>query len=223
MSERWRRFIVDGVDRAGGPFPFALAQWAFLQPVFDAIRRAVPAGGRLLDVGCGAAIFSSLVAHHGYQVTGIDDDPDIVAYAARMVEWFRSPARVERASAVDLGAYHDRFDLVYSLGVVEHFDADVTVTLVREQLRCAPLVVVVVPTKHMHHAGPVTDERLHSRGELAALVGRAGARVRESFVFGDVPTALSRNAERMLPGALDRRVRRALGYGMDICCVGERV
>src|SRR5437773_6545987 len=126
MTARWREYIEKGIRDAGGPVPFALAQWNFLLPIFATITGTVPRGSRLLDVGCGAGIFTALLAHHGYGVVGIDQDPDIVSLAREMADFFRSPARIEQDSAADLTPYHRAFDLVYSLGVVEHFDRDVT-------------------------------------------------------------------------------------------------
>lgn len=222
MSERWREYVGRGIEAAGGPIPFALTQWMFLFPVFLAIRRARPEGGRLLDVGCGAGVFTALLAHHGYAATGIDDDEDIVAAARDTVRYFRSSASIERASAFDLQAFHSRFDLVFSLGVVEHFDADVTVALLVEQLRCAPAVLTVVPTRYTAASGKVTDERLYNRRQVEALMRRAGGRVTESFVFGEVPSRLRRNAERVLPGIVDRRLQHLLTWGMGVCVVGER-
>jgi SAM-dependent methyltransferase len=222
MSERWREYIGRGIESAGGPIPFALTQWMFLFPVFLAIRRALPGGGRLLDVGCGAGVFTALLAHHGYTVTGIDDDDVIVTEAREMVRYFRSAASIERASAFDLQPFHGRFDLAFSLGVVEHFDADVTVALLGEQLRCAPVVLTVVPTRHTAASGKVTDERLYNRRQVEGLVRRAGCSVNESFVFGEVPSAVRRNAERLLPGAVERRLQHYLTWGMGICVVGKR-
>jgi SAM-dependent methyltransferase len=201
---------------------YGLEQWRYLFPVFLAIRRARPQGGRLLDVGCGAGIFTALLAHHGYEVLGIDEDPDIVALASEMAAHLRSPARVERGSASDLTPYYDRFDLAYSLGVLEHFAAPETVRLIGQQARCAPLVLVVVPTRFARYAAPVTDERLYRLGQLRRLVGRAGLRVRESFVYGDVPTATARNLERLFPAILYRKLQRVWTYGMNIGCVGMR-
>jgi SAM-dependent methyltransferase len=222
MTERWRSYIVRGVEGAGGTVPFALSQWAFLSPVFMAIRRALPTGGRVLDVGCGAGIFGALLSHHGFDVVGIDEDPDVVLLAREMVDFFRAVAQVEHGGAFDLSRYHDAFDLVYSLGVVEHFEREVTVQLIREQARCAPIVLVAVPSRFTRHAGRVTDERLYTRTQVCALVRQAGLRVRESFVYGDVPTNLARNLERALPKGAYRGLRHFLTYGMGICCVGQR-
>ena len=222
MSERWRQFITGGVEGAETPHAFALEQWRFLYPVFEAIRRRCRGGGRILDVGCGAGIFTALVAHHGYEVTGIDEDAEIVGYANRIADGFQSKARVEQASAFDLSAYRGAYDLVFSLGVVEHFEPQDTIELIAEQARCAPVVLVAVPTRYTRHAGEVSDERLYRRGQVDDLVSRAGLRVRESFVYGDVPTTVAVNLERLLPGVLYRQVQHRCSYGMGICVVGER-
>jgi SAM-dependent methyltransferase len=222
MTERWKGYITRGVKTAGGPIPFALSQWGFLFPIYLAIKRALPSGGRVLDVGCGAGIFTALLAHHGFQVVGIDEDPAIVAYARETVEYFRSPAQIEQGSAFELARYYSQFDLVYSLGVVEHFEPAVTIRLIEEQSRCGRLVLVAVPTRFTRYAAPVTDERLYRRGQVSRLVRRAGVRVKESFVYGEVPTGVARNLERFLPGTVYRRVKHLSTYGMGICCVGER-
>ena len=221
MTERWKAYVTQGIQAAGGPIPFALLQWSFLFPIFLAIRRALPSGGKVLDVGCGAGIFTALLAHHGFQVLGMDEDPDIVAYAEEMIAYFRSPARVEHGSAFELQRYHGQFDLVYSLGVVEHFEPAVTVQLIQEHARCARLVLIAGPTRYTRYVAPVTDERLYRRREVSSLVRRAGISVRETFVYGEVPTFVARNLERMLPGVIYRTVKRVCTYGMGICCLGE--
>ncbi len=221
MTERWKSYIKRGVETAGGPIPFALSQWSFLLPIFVAIQRALPSGGKVLDVGCGAGIFTALLAHHGFQVVGIDEDPEIVAYANEMVEYFRSSAQVEQGSAFDLSRYYGKFDLVYSLGVVEHFEPEVTVRLIKEQARCGRLVLVAVPTRFTHYADPVTDEQLYRRKQVSALVRQAGLQVRQSFVYGDIPTRTALYLGRCLPKVLYRGLQHFWTYGMGVCCVGE--
>jgi SAM-dependent methyltransferase len=222
MSDRWTEYIRGGIERAGGPIPFALSQWSFLAPITAAIQRNTPARGRLLDIGCGAGIYSSLLAHHGYQVTGIDEEPRIVALAREMAEYFRAAAAFEQGSAFHLQPWHGRFDVVYSLGVVEHFDADVTVKLIEEQARCAPVVVIAVPTRHTRFSSPPTDERFYSRPEFERLVARTGLLIKESFVYGDLPTPAAVAAGRLLPKVVNRPIRHLFTYGMGLCCVAAR-
>ena len=222
MTTRWREYIERGIREAGGPVPFGLRQWSTLFPIFMTISDAIRSGSKILDVGCGAGIFTAMLAHHGYEVTGVDQDPDVVNLAAEMVAYFRSPAQIAQASAADLSPYHNKFDLVYSLGVLEHFDRDETVALLREQARCSRLVLVAVPTQYTRYTGPVTDERLYRRGQLEAIVKDAGLTVRRSYVYGEVPTTLARNLERFLPRPAHIRLKNLFTYGMGVVVLGER-
>lgn len=221
MTERWKSYVTQGVQAAGGPIPFALSQWTFLFPIFSAIRRALPSGGKVLDVGCGAGIFTALLAHHGFQVVGVDEDPGIVAYASEMVKYFRSNARVEQASAFDLSRYYGQFDLVYSLGVIEHFDRQTSICLLQEQAKCSLLVLAVIPTKYTTYVARVTDERFYTFREFKKLFREAGFEILESFVHCDVPSMLSTNLERALPGAVHRFMQRQLSYAIGQCCLGR--
>jgi SAM-dependent methyltransferase len=222
MSDRWHEYIRGGIERAGGPIPFALEQWQFLAPVVERIRRSTPQGGRILEVGAGSAIFPSLLAHFGYQVTAIDNDERIVRLGREMAEYFRAPISVACGEAHDLRPWHGGFDLVYSLGVVEHFDASETQQLLTEQSRCAPMVIAVIPSKHTHLSGSHTDERIYTRAQFARVVRGAGLDVRESFVYGDLPTWSSRQMARILPKVVTRPVRHLFTYGMGICVVARK-
>ena len=142
--------------------------------------------------------------------------------AREMAAFFRSPLAVERGDAHYLERWYGKFDVVYSLGVVEHFDPSVTSQLIAEQARCAATVVTAVPTKHTRYSGPVTDERLYSRAQFARLVRDAGLDVKESFVYGSLPTWTARQLGRTAPKLLNRALQHLFTYGMGICVVGRK-
>lgn len=54
----------------------AETEFALLRKLLD-----LPSGATMLDVGCGTGQFSRRFAQAGYRVTGIDPDPERVAYA----------------------------------------------------------------------------------------------------------------------------------------------
>src|SRR5216684_4531756 len=56
---------------------------------------ALPAGARILDVGCGSGWLCEYFARFGYQVTGIDISPDLIEMAR------------ERSSKVPYGLDHE--------------------------------------------------------------------------------------------------------------------
>jgi hypothetical protein len=126
------------------------------------------------------------------------------------------------ADAFDLREYYDRSDLVFSCGVLEHFDREVTVQLLREQARCAPRVLIQIPTRYTAYTGEITDERIYSVGELRSIVEDAGLHVVAAFGYGDVTATPGQIwLRRLLPRALWRGLQNR-GFAYSIAVLGER-
>jgi len=97
-------------------------------------------GKMILDVGCGQGMMMEYFAEYGNSVIGIDITPQSVGFSAS-----RGLAVIE-ADARSIPFLDNTFDLVYSLGVIEHFSG--TKQALKEQVRvCKPggIVVAVVP------------------------------------------------------------------------------
>jgi len=71
-------------------------------------------GGRLLDVGFGNGGFLKLATEMGWQAEGIDFDPKAVALAQSR------GLNARCASAADLSAQHEQFDIITLSHVIEH-------------------------------------------------------------------------------------------------------
>lgn len=82
------------------------------------LERGFRAGGRLLDAGCGVGYFLERARSAGYQVAGLDPNPEAVAGAnSRGLEVFLGSLE-EFAKTVP----PESFDVVTLFDVLEHFD-----------------------------------------------------------------------------------------------------
>ncbi len=97
------------------------------------LRPLLAAGGRSLEIGCGSAKLSTLLAGEGLQVYGIDQSPSGLRLATQNLATVGHPGRFVRADAFQLPFADDQFDLVFSTGLLEHFSDPVT--LMREMIR----------------------------------------------------------------------------------------
>jgi 2-polyprenyl-3-methyl-5-hydroxy-6-metoxy-1,4-benzoquinol methylase len=75
-----------------------------------------------VEVGCGSAIYSCIVARRGYRVTAVDQSPAALARAEERASASGVRLDLQRADALEFAAANaGRFDLAMSFGTVEHF------------------------------------------------------------------------------------------------------
>src|SRR3989344_5252802 len=97
---------------------------------------------KILDIGCGHGAMMNFFKKKGAIVKGVDLSPEAVSYSRSI------GLDVIQADCRKLPLPNNSFDIVFSLGVVEHFDN--TVVSIEEHLRvCKPngKIVIIVP----HH------------------------------------------------------------------------
>lgn len=153
-----------------------------LQTMIRLIKRTVPLGGRLLEVGFGSGATAVLLADQGYRVTAIDVEEALVArFRGNYGDWIgNGRLQVIQADMLAL-PWDDRvFDLVYHQGVLEHFPDQQIIQALREQCRVAGWVIFDVPNDR-HGAHPFGDERLLPFKHWKRLIAAAGLRLEHVF------------------------------------------
>lgn len=113
--------------------------------------RFVPAGGgEVLELGCGASRWLPYLAlRKGSRVSGVDYEPSAVDLTVANMRGAGAAGAILCRDAFDAAANADlggRFDLVYSLGLLEHFDDLVRcLRAVVSYVRPGGLVMTIVP------------------------------------------------------------------------------
>jgi SAM-dependent methyltransferase len=125
LSPRPCREALPGYYPAGyGPYlakPQARATWKSwllslgVRKQVNAITERVPHVGRALDVGCAAGTFLAALRQHGWEVQGVEFNPEVAAYARAHI-----PAEVFCGDLFDAGFPADTFDLITFWDVLEH-------------------------------------------------------------------------------------------------------
>lgn len=185
FNRHWRRLEDEARFHYAPGEPQTQVQFAFQQHfrVFTGLAPLRP-GGRVLEVGCGRGSMSAYYAARGQEAHLLDVSPDALRLARRHFAGHGLDGHPVQGDAFAL-PYPDRtFDIVVSIGLLEHFD-DIA-GLVREQARVlrpgGTLLGYVVPDD----AGTVQEAArpVNALLRLAHAVARPG---RE----GDAPAAKS--------------------------------
>lgn len=200
--------------------------WQFHAPSLGYMLRFQPPPARVLSIGCNIGLFDALLLAHGYQVTSIDNDPEVIEIAKSLSQQLGFGLNLEQADAFDLERYHDRFDVAYSAGLVEHWHGRETVRLLKEHARCAPLVQVEVPTGRtwrIKNAGAASaDMHAFRPSEFVARIRDAGLRPTKTYALGQAPSRGREVLESLMPPVIFRRIQLLTGLTMGIGVIARR-
>ena len=138
-----------------------------------------PFGKKVLELGSGTGRIAVPLARAGYQVTGIESEPDMIALMERK-EYPRGNLKVLRCDARDF-TLDERFDVILlSCNFINHFpDAnDVAAVLSRCRDHLAPGGRVIIDC-----SAPDTDEmvRANGREEILTFATENGSEITDCF------------------------------------------
>ncbi|HEY0003163.1 MAG TPA: methyltransferase domain-containing protein [Pyrinomonadaceae bacterium] len=133
-----------------------------------AVALALPAGARLLDVGCGSGWLSEYFARLGYDVTGIDISPELIAMAderLRRVPYgvdLETPLRYRfLVQDIEAAPLDELFDAIICYDALHHFeDEHAVLAHLSGMLKSGGLLFVLEGERPP--AGSETEEELRS-------------------------------------------------------------
>ncbi|HEY3175487.1 MAG TPA: methyltransferase domain-containing protein [Candidatus Polarisedimenticolia bacterium] len=159
-----------------------------LRQTAEIIRRRVPTGSSVLEVGCAQGNLSITLAEAGYRVTGVDLQPGFISYSKKKDD--RGLVRWVQGDAFELGG-QERFAAIVMTEIIEHVTAPAE--LVRRALGLlAPDGLLVLSTPNGHvviNTLPTFEEAKRSTGGFAGVtIGPAG----EDHIFAFTTGEMSR-------------------------------
>ena len=182
--------------------------------LFAWVAARIPAGSRVLDVGCGAGGLVAYLLEHGFDARGIDtSEATVDAAQSFLTSRGLDPSRITVGLTTDLIGRNEQADTVVCMDCLEHVEDDQTlfdelVTLCRPG---GTLIVTVPALMSLYGERDVRigHYRRYERDELAALVQNAPLDVHELRfwnLLGVAPTYISQKL-------LGRNVDEGFRYG----------
>lgn len=117
----------------------------------DVVLATVPAGSRVIDIGCGDGNFATALTAAGYRVTGVDPQDSRIAKAR-----ISAPDIDFRVAGAEALPFPDQsFDAATMVHSLHHVPPNLMRSALEEALRCigtgAPLIVVEPPPEGSFH------------------------------------------------------------------------
>jgi SAM-dependent methyltransferase len=119
------------------------------EPVYGLLAKYVPSNSKILEVGAGGShTLGALAGRLNCKAYGIEPDRDGIMKTRQLAAAERGEVEMVCGDGFCLPFADGEFDVVYSLGLIEHFHSEQSGDMVAEHQRvCKPegLVIVAVP------------------------------------------------------------------------------
>lgn len=164
------------------------------EPIYELMARYVPAGSTVLEVGAGGShTLAAIAGRLKCNSFGVEPDENGIAKTQELAGVESGTVKMIRGDGFRLPFADGVFDVVYSLGLVEHFDRNESSDLVAEHVRVCKkngTVIVAVPNwlnfphtlrkwmlgkRYEYH-----PERSYSPRELRKLMSANGLAIQET-------------------------------------------
>ena len=153
---------------------------------------------RILEVGTGTGQYSIELENKGAYCTGIDVEQESIDLAQRIAKDYKSSVQLEKMDLFDMTYQH--YDIVFSMGTVEHFTNAEIIKMFRKMAELGDYVIVGVPYSGSH-AYMLSKEMSMAQGtweygvendfmSLKALFSLSGLEMIEETTIGSVAEAM---------------------------------
>jgi SAM-dependent methyltransferase len=122
------------------------------EPIYELMARYVPERSRVLEVGAGGShTLAAIAGRLKCESYGVEPDENGIAKTNELADLESGNVKMVRGDGFRLPFADGVFDVVYSLGLIEHFDQEGAVNLVSEHFRvCSKKGIVIVAVPNLY-------------------------------------------------------------------------
>lgn len=141
---------------------------------------------KVIEMGCGTGLMAGYLKRLGLDVTALDLSQKVLDYANEVAAQSNiiSPCKYEQGDILNLKYKKNTFDVSYSNGVLEHFNDEEIITILKQQMNISKYVIFGIPSTYFNmNEKMLGNERSLTLEEWNRLIELAGGRVVEQTSF----------------------------------------
>ncbi len=139
----------------------------------------------ILEVGCGTGVVSTYLANKGFDVTSLDKDQEMLKIAKEISMNYSKRPHFIKKDINKLNYPRNHFGVVFSHGVLEHFNDSQIIYLLKEQLKICHTLIFSIPTNYLDEGKDryFGNERFLSFRKWNSLISATPSKIVEVFGF----------------------------------------
>ena len=179
MNRTWNTLFESELDNEGSILAHytgnLVQNWAFVAK----IKQYLPTKPlRILEAGAGTGYLATYLSSLGHEVGVIDIDTDFIE---KVNSFFKTKISIVRLDIRNNEINFPKFDLVYNIGVMEHFSDEDIIRISGNFRSMVDIFIFAVPNFKIPFS--YGDERYLSKRHWQKLLKKAGWEIEETFSF----------------------------------------
>lgn len=141
---------------------------------------------KVIEMGCGTGLMAGYLQKLGLDVVALDLSQPVLDYACRIAKQSNiiSPCKYQQGDILNLEYRKNSFDVSYSNGVLEHFNDEEIIKILKQQMNISKYVIFGIPSTYFDMSEKMLgNERGLTLKEWLTLIDKAGGKLVEQTSF----------------------------------------
>ena len=141
---------------------------------------------KVMEAGCGTGLMAGYLQKKGLDVTALDLSKKVLDYANEIASQSKVilPCKYEQGDILNLNYKNKTFDVVYSNGVMEHFNDNEIISILKQEMKISKYVIFGIPSTYFGmNEKMLGNERGLTLKEWKKLIEKANGRIIEQTSF----------------------------------------
>lgn len=153
-NNSWIELYENDILRNGGYKSYYLKKIKYRQKFIKKIKKYAK-NKKVLESGCGTGVIAINLANNDYKSYAVDCEEKMLGLVKKIALSVNNKNRIPSLIKKDIFKLHNHFkkdeiDVVYSIGVYEHYKDEEIKKLLKSQLKISKYVFVGIPTKYFN-------------------------------------------------------------------------
>lgn len=180
----WYELYVNDINNKGGIEKYFSKKIVNRKKLLNKIKNYTDAG-KIIEAGCGSGVLSIALCKDGYDVIAIDNNKKIL----KLVKDINKSITSKKVNVlyadifeIDKVLNNENIDVIFSVGVFEHFSNVEIIALLKRQLKISKYVFLAIPTKYFNDDEALYgNERFLNYKTWRRFINQSGGIIIEEF------------------------------------------
>lgn len=150
-DEKWYELYKIDIDEFSSPDKYIEYKLKYKKKFIKKIIKYAE-NKKVIELGCGTGIVAGYLQNLGLDVMALDLSPSVLKYAQEIAENSNiiKPCKYVEGNILNLQFKKNCFDVSYSNGVLEHFNDEDIIKILKQQLEISRYVVFGIPSTYFN-------------------------------------------------------------------------